>query len=75
MVVGTDAAVSSLLGVVAGGVITYTTQRGLDGRRERREREREARAEQRQGLSGCAYGRCMAVDQSDPEARLKCGHQ
>lgn len=44
---GMDAAVSSLLGVVAGGVITYATQRGLDGRRERRERDREARAEQR----------------------------
>ena len=42
-----DAAVGSLLGVVAGGVITYATQRGLDGRREQREREREARAEQR----------------------------
>lgn len=42
-----DAAVSSLLGVAVGGVTTYATQRGLDGRRERREREREARAEQR----------------------------
>lgn len=30
---------SSLLGVVGGGAVTYATQRGLDGRRGRRERE------------------------------------
>jgi hypothetical protein len=42
-----DAAVNSLLGVVAGGAVTYATQRGLDGRRERRTREREARSEKR----------------------------
>lgn len=42
-----DAAFNSLIGVVAGGALTYTTQRGLDGRRERREREREARSEKR----------------------------
>jgi hypothetical protein len=40
-----DAAVSSLIGVGAGGLVTYATQRGLDRRRERREREREVRAE------------------------------
>jgi hypothetical protein len=42
-----DGFVGSLLGVAVGGVTTYGTQRGLDGRREKREREREARAEKR----------------------------
>jgi hypothetical protein len=35
---GMDAAVSSLLGVVAGGFITYGTQRGLGSRLMRRDR-------------------------------------
>jgi len=42
-----DGFVGPLLGVVAGGAITYATQRGLDQRRARRDLEREARARQR----------------------------
>jgi hypothetical protein len=42
-----DAALSSLIGVVVGGALTYVSQRGLDTRRELREREREDRAERR----------------------------
>jgi hypothetical protein len=42
-----DGFVGPLLGVVAGGVVTYATQRGLDARRASRELEREARAGQR----------------------------
>lgn len=42
-----DAALSTVLGVVAGGVITYVSQRGLDNRRERRERQREERTDER----------------------------
>jgi hypothetical protein len=41
-----EAFINPLLGVVAGGAVTYATQRGLDGRRERRDREREARADE-----------------------------
>jgi hypothetical protein len=42
-----DPAVSSLIGVVAGGGVTYITQRGLDQRREKLEREREDRSQAR----------------------------
>jgi hypothetical protein len=42
-----DPALSSLLGVVAGGAVTYVSQRGLDKRREKLELERERRAETR----------------------------
>jgi hypothetical protein len=36
-----------LIGVAAGGGVTYVTQRGLDTRRAKREQERDDRAEQR----------------------------
>jgi hypothetical protein len=42
-----DPALNTTIGVAVGGLVTYATQRGLDGRRERRAREREDRAEKR----------------------------
>jgi hypothetical protein len=42
-----DTGLSSLIGVAARGALTYVTQRGVDGRREKRTREREDRAEKR----------------------------
>jgi len=42
-----DRFINPSLGVLAGGAVTFATQRGLDGRRERRSREREARADER----------------------------
>lgn len=41
-----DAAFNTLLGVIAGGAVTYVGQRGLDNRRERSEGQREERADQ-----------------------------
>jgi hypothetical protein len=61
-----DAVLNSLLGVVAGGAVTYASQRGLDGRREGREREREERAEERAAadteLTTKAVARLVFVD-------------
>lgn len=55
-----DTAVSSLIGVVAGGAVTYVTQRGLDKRREDLERERDDRAEQRRIEAADAANRATA---------------
>lgn len=61
-----DTVLNPLLGVVAGGAVTYASQRGLDGRRERREREREERAEERAAadaeLTTNAVARLVFVD-------------
>jgi hypothetical protein len=53
-----DPVLNTTIGVVAGGVVTYATQRGLDGRREQRQRERETRAEQ------------LATDDSELNTRM-----
>jgi hypothetical protein len=53
-----DPVLNTTIGVVAGGVVTYATQRGLDGRREQRQRERERRAEQ------------LAIDDAELDTRM-----
>jgi hypothetical protein len=61
-----DQAISSLVGVVVGGAVTYAGQRGLDGRREGREGEWEQRAENRatdaEGLTTTAAARLVFLD-------------